>query len=281
MNERPDPERTRPLSGHAVFTVRPTEEARGLLRALRAWGADVVNLPVLRLQAEPVSALSALQIGLHASDRWLFSSPAAVRHIRRVDLDLHGALFSADGWLAQAARSGQVFAPGPGTAQALARLGIQGTRIPDTRFDSEGLLALPELAPPLSGRLYLLGAPGGRGLLAPALTARGLQVENVWVYRREAVALSSRRIAALSAASRPFLLLSSQAALQALVDCLPSGDLRSLQSRAWLVVASARLRDRARALGFHRVQVAISARPAALVAATVELIEVDSGSMQP
>ena len=38
------------------------------------------------------------------------------------------------------------FAPGPGTAEALAAVGIAGARIPATTFDSEGLLALPELA---------------------------------------------------------------------------------------------------------------------------------------
>ena len=38
------------------------------------------------------------------------------------------------------------FAPGPGTAEALAAVGIVDARIPATTFDSEGLLALPELA---------------------------------------------------------------------------------------------------------------------------------------
>src|SRR5436305_724679 len=39
----------------------------------------------------------------------------------------------------------RVFAPGPGTAQALASVGLAHARIPITTFDSEGLLALPEL----------------------------------------------------------------------------------------------------------------------------------------
>src|SRR5205814_9271927 len=36
----------------------------------------------------------------------------------------------------------RVFAPGPGTAEALAAIGLTGVQIPVTTFDSEGLLAL-------------------------------------------------------------------------------------------------------------------------------------------
>lgn len=272
MNQGSKPSRSLPLQGRRVFVARPAGEARGLLHSLRAAGATALNLPVLRLQGEPAGNFTATAVEFAAADRWLFSSPASVRHAARLDRECNAGLFGQQGRLARSAQAGQVFAPGPGTAQALARAGVADVRTPSLRFDSEGLLALPELTHPLSGRLYLVGAPGGRGVLAPALTARGLQVIPIHVYRRVAMRLPASRIAALITAEKPVLLLSSQAALQSLVAAIPEARLPALAAQAGLVVASDRLAEHARAQGFHHVHVAGSARPQDLLAATIELI---------
>ncbi len=264
--------RTAALAGRQVFTLRPADDSRALLRRLRASGAEARNLPVLRLYGEPASERLAIALKrMRADDRWLFSSPVAVRHAARIDAELGGRLFGSGAILAPAARAGRVFAPGPGTARALARLGVSGARSPIERFDSEGVLALSELAAPLSGALHLVAAPGGRGLLARTLAERGARVEPVWVYRRESVSLPARLHAALEAATRPLLLASSQAALHALIADLHPDLLRRLRAHAGLVVASPRLAEQAQQLGFECVRVAASARPEALVAAAIEL----------
>ena len=77
-----------------------------------------------------------------------------------------------------------VFAPGPGTAEALAAAGIANVRIPVATFDSEGLLELPELADVRGKRVLILRGEGGREYLAEALRARGAQVDAVACYRR-------------------------------------------------------------------------------------------------
>ena len=51
---------------------------------------------------------------------------------------------------------------GPGTAAALAAVGIADVRIPETTFDSEGLLALPELADVRGKRIAIFRGEGGR-----------------------------------------------------------------------------------------------------------------------
>jgi uroporphyrinogen-III synthase len=76
------------------------------------------------------------------------------------------------------------FAPGPGTADALAAVGIADVRIPRTTFDSEGLLALPELAAANGKRIVIFRGEGGREFLGDALAARGAQVDHVVCYRR-------------------------------------------------------------------------------------------------
>ncbi len=76
------------------------------------------------------------------------------------------------------------FAPGPGTAQALFDVGIGNVRWPESRFDSEGLLALPEFADVRGKRVIVFRGDGGREHLADTLRMRGAQVEYVACYRR-------------------------------------------------------------------------------------------------
>ena len=74
------------------------------------------------------------------------------------------------------------FAPGPGTAEALADAGIANVRIPATTFDSDGLLALPELASTSQGkRVLIFRGDGGREQLGDTLRARGAEVDYVVV----------------------------------------------------------------------------------------------------
>ena len=91
------------------------------------------------------------------------------------------------------------FAPGPGTAEALAAVGIGGARVPATTFDSEGLLALPELSGVAGKRVLIFRGDGGREHLGDTLSARGAFVDYVACYRR---AKPESGVAGLSAAFR-------------------------------------------------------------------------------
>lgn len=178
----------------------------------------------------------------------VFTSPAAVRAAAQLR--------------PLAVRTGQHWlAVGAGTAAALHRAGIVQVQAPG-RMESEGLLALPALAAP--SRVGLVTAPGGRGLLAPTLAARGARVDRADVYARVPVPLDRRALARLAAADAPLVLaLSSEEALQRVLPQLP-GALATRLRHAPVVAASARLATVARDLGWQRVLVAGSPRPAAL-----------------
>jgi uroporphyrinogen-III synthase len=157
-------------------------------------------------------------------------------------------------------RDGSVFGVGAGTARALARHGI-AARVPRERCDSEGLLALADLAEVRGRRIALIGAPGGRNLLATTLRGRGADVHAIHVYERAPPRLDRRHFDALARASDPLVLLvSSGEALANLVALLPAPLLARLRHQP-LVVSSARLAGLAQTQGFEDIREAASALP--------------------
>src|SRR5262249_13545591 len=76
------------------------------------------------------------------------------------------------------------FAPGPGTAAALAAVGVTNVRLPTTTMDSEGLLALPEFQTATGKRIVIFRGGGGREMLGETLASRGAAVDHVDCYRR-------------------------------------------------------------------------------------------------
>lgn len=241
-----------PLHHWTVLSLRPRGQHGGLRAAARRLGARVVAVsPIAIATLDDTAARTALAAAL-AADRVLFTSPNAVRAAMRL--------------APLRPRRGQTWlAVGDGTRRALARAGVAA--IAPTRMDSEGLLALPALADVRGMRVGLVTAPGGRGVLAPALAARGATVLRADVYARRPVALPARQRAALaSALLAPELVLLVASSGEALAALLAQTDATALRSCA-VVAASPRLADAARAAGFTRVATASDARPAALLQA--------------
>ena len=239
MNPSPPAHAPRPLAGASVVVTRPVGDAGAFVRRARALGAHALRLPGTALRA-----LAAPPSPRPACDLWIFTSPAAVRHA------FTGAGLRIDG--------APAFAVGTGTRRALARHGIEATA-PSERADSEGLLALPQLAEVAGRRIAVVGAPGGRGLIAAQLHRRGAEVVPLHVYQRVPPRWTRRQLDALGAAPEPLLtLLSSGEALANLAQRLPAPLFARLRS-GWLVVSSERLAGLAAAAGFTDVAVAASA----------------------
>jgi uroporphyrinogen-III synthase len=130
-----------------------------------------------------------------------------------------------------------------------------------------GRLELPELAHVRGRRIALVGAPGGRDLIAPALRRRGAKVEAIHVYRRVPPRLTQRHFDALALAPDPLItLVSSGEALAHLVALLPPPQLARLRAQI-LVVSSARLAALARTHAFAEIALARSAAPRDLFSA--------------
>lgn len=249
------PEPIAPLAGWQVVVLRPRAGRDALDAAVRAAGGEVVAIPCLRIAGplDQAAAARALAGALEAAIV-VFTSPAAVSWARRLP-----------SWTPPAA--GRALAVGPGTAGALERAGARAVQLPARRSDSEGVLSLPALQDVQGTPVGLVTAPGGRGLIASTLSARGALLCRADVYRRLPPRFDARHRRRLQSLAAPVaLLLSSAEALRHFVDGLQP-EATALLQRARVVAASERLAQAARDAGAGDCLVAASAAPADLVAA--------------
>ncbi len=160
-----------PLAGLGILVTRPARQAAGFAQKIAALGGTPVIFPAIAILPpdDPVS-LARAHAALPTYDIAIFVSANAVEY---------GAP-DRNSWPPKLL----AFAPGPGTAEALAAVGIGPARIPATTSDSEGLLALPELAVVRGRRILIFRGEGGREHLGDTLAARGALVDYVACYRR-------------------------------------------------------------------------------------------------
>jgi uroporphyrinogen-III synthase len=246
---------TGPLAGASVIVTRPAATAATLRRRIRALGGNPIGLPGVLLRAAADSAVKKALAAVRDTDIAIFVSPAAVKFAFLARPKLR---FS---------RATQVCAIGAATARALTRAGLRNVVFPRERQDSEGVLALPELAKLRGRRVALIGAPGGRELLAATLRARRARVTQVHVYQRAAPRYTARQLAALEQAPAPLLTLLSSAEVLANLRAQLPLHLFARLAAGELIVSSARLAELARRSLFANVHVATSPLPNELLEA--------------
>jgi uroporphyrinogen-III synthase len=233
----------RPLEGRHIVVTRPAGQAAHLAEALAALGAQPVLFPVLAIfDLDDPRPLLDLAIRLDNYDWAAFVSPNAV------DKALTPIL-ARRAWPAHL----RVATVGRSSEMALAGFGIRDVVAPQERFDSEALVALPELQDMAGKRVIIFRGDGGRELLGDTLKSRGAAVEYVSCYRRGKPA----------ADPAPLLKLWGDGRLDALTVTSSEGlrnlyDMVGKVGQSWLrktptFVPHARIADQARSLGFHDV----------------------------
>jgi uroporphyrinogen-III synthase len=156
-------------------------------------------------------------------------------------------------------------AVGKATARAMTQAGIGPTLLSEAGFDSEALLALPELARVHGRRVLIVRGEGGRALLGETLNGRGAEVDFAEVYRR---ALPDTDVTALLPEWRRalhMLTATSDEVLTNLLALVPESAHDWLKQLP-LVVLSERNAATATALGFQWVVAAGAGDPATLAA---------------
>ena len=161
----------RPLFGRRIVVTRAREQASELVERLHRLGAETIELPAITIDEpdDDGAALRAAADALRKGDyRWVvFTSANAVERF--------GALLRD----ARDFGTAKVAAIGPGTADALRRVGVEADLVPP-RFVAESLV---DAFPPGEGRVLLPRAAVARDVLVEGLAVKGWQVTRADAYR--------------------------------------------------------------------------------------------------
>ena len=152
-------------------------------------------------------------------------------------------------------KSVRIAAIGKATAQALALAGLPVDLVAESGYNSEALLAMPEMQK-INGQHYLIvRGKGGREELATTLSSRGAIVDYLDVYKRIIPDVDSSSVSLLIAQDKlDVITITSGEALQNLLVMLEEKYHQRLFQVA-LVVISNRIRQIAADLGFKRIAV--------------------------
>jgi uroporphyrinogen III methyltransferase / synthase len=164
----------RPLHGRRIVVTRARAQASGLAAILRNLGAEVVELPAIRI--EPRTDSDEVREAIAAIGGYALvclTSPNGVRL-------LFEALAEA-GRDARALAGATVAAIGPGTRRALAKRGIAADIVPE-RFVAEALVEALTGVEVEGKRILVARAAEARDVLPDALRERGADVDVVALY---------------------------------------------------------------------------------------------------
>jgi uroporphyrinogen III methyltransferase/synthase len=207
----------RPLHGRRVVVTRARAQASGLAATLRDLGAEVVELPAIRIESRIDAAEvkeAAAAIGVY--ELICLTSPNGVRLLFEA--------IAAVGLDARALAGATVAAIGPGTARALAARGVLADVLPE-RFVAEALVEALADTDVKGARVLVARAAEARDVLPDALRERGAEVDVVSLYETVREAPDAEAIAAAQAADYVTFTSSSTVTnlTEALGDRFPSG----------------------------------------------------------
>ena len=277
-----------PLARLGVLVTRPEAQATLLCELLEAQGAKIYRLPAFEIRPlEAASSQSATAPRAAPAPRDTAGTPLgaanAIDDLALFDLVIFtssnavkfGAHLLAPTSALQAshAHTLKLAALGPATARALADKGFHHSIEPQGTYDSEGLLAHPEIAQLKSAKILIIKGRGGRELLAQELQARGLQVAVAEVYQRIVATPDETTLNTVlenfATDAIQVVIANSLETVQALLKFATPALTLAFNAVHWLV-PSQRVADAARKLGLQApLSIAASASDHDLVAAII------------
>ena len=164
---------TKDLTGIGIAITRPVDQAKKLAELIRNSAGTPVLFPLIEIT--PLGDYSQFETvisEINSFDWAIFISSNAVQYgmPRLVKQGIPKKLKFA--------------AIGPVTAKELQGFGVTNVLVPNDRFDSESLLALPEMTNVKGKNVMIFRGVGGREVLAETLKARGAQVTFAECYQR-------------------------------------------------------------------------------------------------
>ena len=176
----------RPLFGKRVVVTRASAQASGLRAALVELGADVIDVPALRVEPLDAAPLRAALAELARYDWIVLTSQNAVRVLWETLRDM--------GLDARTLAGSRVACVGSSTRDALLERGVAADLVP-RRYFAEGILDAMQGRDDVRGtRILYLAAEGARDVLPTGLRALDCDVNVVHLYRTVAEGPASEEL---------------------------------------------------------------------------------------
>jgi uroporphyrinogen-III synthase len=242
-----------------VLITRPKKQADNLCELIEQSGGTPIRFPVLDIV--PVEPSDKIKRTLNALQQyqWLFFvSVNAVNFALRANngkIDISQHIY--------------IVAVGQATARALRNAGLNVNLVPEQGFNTEAILAMPQLQTLNGQSCLIVRGHGGRELLAQTLEERGAQVYYLELYRRIMPEIDTGPVERLLHQNKlDVITITSGEALKNLLKMLDSSVHHQLLATP-LAVISQRIRHLAIELGFKQVFVSEQPADTALVKAIV------------
>ncbi len=163
------------LANKGIAITRPVDQAKKLNALILAQAGTPISFSLVEITAlENYTVFNQAIEPLAIFDWAIFISSNAVQNaMPRVIKQFNGI-----------PKNLKFAAIGPITALELATFGVNYVLTPQGRFDSESLLALPEMQAVNGQNIMLFRGVGGRELLAETLSARGATIRFAESYQR-------------------------------------------------------------------------------------------------
>ena len=165
----------RPLAGKRIVVTRARAQASSLSVRLRELGAEVIEMPAIRIEPLDPAPLHAALDRLSDYDWVMFTSQNAVELVWRA--------MRERGLDARSLGRARAAAIGRATAEALLGCGLAADVVPE-QFVAESLVDVLRRRDDVAGRRVLLArATGARDVLPEGLRALGATVDEIEIYR--------------------------------------------------------------------------------------------------
>jgi uroporphyrinogen-III synthase len=251
------------LHGTGVLVTRPSGQAEALCELISQNGGRPIHFPALTIGPPEDRQLAKQKLqSIHAYEIVIFISPNAVKY----GLPLMEEAFPP---------GAKICAVGKGTARELINNGIRVDVSPEGPFDSESLLALPDLTEVAGLRIMICRGNGGRRLLGDTLLERGAGVDYVEVYTRKVACADPEPLISSWERDVGIVTATSCGILENLFSIFAEAGREKLCTTP-LVVVSERIKARAEELGCSRVVVTTEASDQGLLSAICEWAAVTS-----
>jgi uroporphyrinogen-III synthase len=244
-----------------ILVTRPRHQAESLCNLIEQQGWNAIRLPTLDIVAAKKEQI-----------RHQFETMSQYQWLIFISVNAVNFAIKANNGKIDCFKNNSIAAVGKATGKALIAAGLLVDLVPETSFNTEGLLATKEMNDVKGKSCLIIRGEGGRESLADSLRARGAKIDYLEVYQRiQPQILDSTGLIMLQQEKLNAITISSGESLNNLLKMVGQG-LHDELIAIPLIVISQRLKVLAEQIGFKQITVSEKAEDAAIIETLIKSI---------